>query len=66
MANFVAGIISLTLGVIMVSAVFIPQVKGVNTTALDFSASELALWGVVSLAGIIGIVYGAFAIFGLV
>ena len=64
MANFVAGIISLTLGVIMVSAVFIPQVKNTNTA--NFSASELALWGVVSLAGIIGIVYGAFAIFGLV
>ena len=66
MTNFVAGIISLTLGVIMISAVFIPQVKGVNTTALEFSTSELALWSVVSLAGIIGIVYGAFSIFGLV
>lgn len=64
MANFVAGIISLTLGVIMVSAVFIPQVKNTNTST--FSTSELALWGVVSLAGIIGIVYGAFSIFGLV
>jgi len=64
MANFVAGIISLTLGVIMVSAVFIPQVKNTNTS--DFTTSESALWDVVSLAGIIGIVYGAFAIFGLV
>lgn len=64
MANFVAGIISLTLGVIMVSAVYLPQVKGTNTDT--FSASELALWNVVGLAGIIGIVYGAFAVFGLV
>jgi len=64
MANFVAGIISLTLGVIMVSSVFIPQVKNTNTS--DFTASESTLWDVVSLAGIIGIVYGAFAIFGLV
>lgn len=64
MANFVSGIISLTLGVIMLSSVFIPQVKGTNTSTWD--ASEVTLWSVVSLAGIIGIVYGAFAIFGLV
>ena len=64
MANFVSGIISLTLGVIMLASVFIPQVKTTNTST--WSASEVTLWGVVSLAGIIGIVYGAFAIFGLV
>ena len=64
MANFVAGVISLTLGVIMVTTVLIPQVKGANTDS--FTASELALWAVVSLASIIGIVYGSFAIFGLV
>ena len=64
MANFVSGIISLTLGVIMLASVFIPQVKTTNTST--WTASEVTLWGVVSLAGIIGIVYGAFAIFGLV
>ena len=64
MPNFVSGIISLTLGVIMLASVFIPQVKTTNTST--WSASEVTLWGVVSLAGIIGIVYGAFAIFGLV
>lgn len=64
MANFVSGVISLTLGVIMVSSVFIPQVKGTNTSG--FTTAETTLWDVVSLAGIIGILYGAFAIFGLV
>lgn len=64
MANFVAGVISLTLGVIMVASVLIPQVKGVNTSTWD--TGEIALWGVVSLGAIIGIVYGAFAVFGLV
>ena len=63
MANFVAGVISLTLGVIMVASVLIPQVKGTNTSTWE--AGEVALWGVVSLGAIIGIVYGAFAIFGL-
>jgi hypothetical protein len=48
----------------MLTAVFIPQVKAVNTTT--WSTAEVALWGVVALAGIIGIVYGTFAIFGLV
>lgn len=64
MANFVAGVISLTLGVIMVSAVLFPTVKGVNTDA--WTTGETTLWGVVTLGAIIGIVYGSFAIFGLV
>jgi hypothetical protein len=64
MANpLVTGIISITLGVIMLANVFIPVVKGVNTSA--WSAGEVALWTVISLAGIIGIVYGTFVIFGL-
>jgi hypothetical protein len=64
MANpLVTGIISITLGVIMLANVFIPVVKGVNTTA--WSVGEIALWTVVSLGGIIGIVYGTFVVFGL-
>jgi hypothetical protein len=64
MANpLVTGIISITLGVIMLAQVFIPVVKGVNTDS--WTTGETALWAVVSLAGIIGIVYGTFVIFGL-
>lgn len=64
MANpLVTGIISITLGVIMLANVFIPVVKGVNTSA--WTAGEVALWGVLVLGGIIGLVYGTFAIFGL-
>lgn len=64
MANpMVSGIISITLGVIMLANVFIPVVKGVDTT--NWTAGEVALWSVLVLAGIIGIVYGTFAIFGL-
>ena len=44
MPNFVSGIISLTLGVIMLASVFIPQVKTTNTST--WSASEVTLWGV--------------------
>lgn len=64
MANpLVTGIISITLGVIMLANVFIPTVKGVDTTGWD--SGEVALWGVLVLGGIIGIVYGVFAVFGL-
>lgn len=64
MANpFVRGIIAITLGVIMLANVLLPVVKGTNTS--DFTTAELALWGVLGLAGVIGIVYGTFAVFGL-
>ena len=64
MANpLVTGIISITLGVIMLANVFIPVVKGVNTDTWE--TGETALWAVVTLGGIIGIVYGTFVVFGL-
>lgn len=59
----VRGIVFITLGVIMLANVFIPTVKNTNTSS--FTTSELALWGVLTLAGIIGIVFGVFSIFGL-
>jgi len=64
MANFVAGIISLVLGIVLVANLFMPTVKNTNTTT--WTTGEVAMWGVVGLAAIIGIVYGAFNIFGLV
>ena len=64
MANpMVTGIISITLGVIMLANVFMPVVKGTNTSG--YSTGEVALWGVLGLGGIIGLVYGTFAVFGL-
>lgn len=63
MANFVTGVISLVLGVIMVANVLVPVIKGTNTDS--FTAAELAVWGITTLGAIIGIAYGAFAVFGL-
>ena len=64
MANpLVSGIISITLGVIMLSNVFISVVKATNTTG--WTSSETAMWSMLSLAGIIGLVYGTFVVFGL-
>jgi hypothetical protein len=63
MANFVAGIISLTLGVVLIANLFLPTVHDTNTST--WSPGEVAMWSVVGLAAVIGIVYGAFNIFGL-
>jgi len=64
MTNFIGGIISLTIGVIVLANVFIAQVKGTNTTS--WTAGEIALWGTLTLCGIAGILYGTLALFGLV
>ena len=64
MANpLVSGIITITLGVIMLANVLMPVVKGVNIT--EWTSAEQALWLVVGLGAVIGIVYSIFAIFGL-
>ena len=63
MANFIIGIISLTIGVVVLANVFITTVKGVNTST--WSTAEVALWGLLSIAAIAGIVYGVLNVFGL-
>ena len=63
MANFLMGIISLTIGVVVLANVFISTVKSTNTTG--WSAAEVALWGLLTIAGIAGIVYGVLNVFGL-
>lgn len=63
MAGFVDGIISLTVGVILVATVFITTVKNQNTTG--WSTTEVTLWGLLTLLGIIGIAYGVMRVFGI-
>jgi hypothetical protein len=63
MTNFVGGIISIVLGVVLISSLFIPTVKGVNTST--WSAGEVAMWGVVSLIAIVGLVAGVAQVFGI-
>lgn len=64
MANFISGIISLAIGVIMVSSVFMTTVHNTNTSG--WSTSETALWSVVGLVGVVGILYGALNVFGVI
>ena len=63
MGNFITGIISLTIGVVILANVFITTVKTTNTTG--WSSAEVAMWVLVTLIGIAGIVYGVMSVFGL-
>ena len=77
MANFIMGIISITIGVVVLSNVFITAVKGANQSytcanstghmaaSCSWSAGEIALWGLLTLVGIAGLLYGVLNIFGL-
>ena len=61
--NAIFAIISLAIVVIVLTSVFVPTVKGVNTTT--WSTGEVALWGVVTLVAIAGFVYNTAGAFGL-
>lgn len=50
MASFIGGIINITIGAVILASVFITTVKGQNTSG--WSASEVAMWGLLSLVGI--------------
>lgn len=63
MGSFISGIINITIGAVVLASVFISTVKGQNTT--DFTASEVAMWGLLSLVGIVGLLYGVISVFGL-
>ena len=63
MATFIGGIVSISLGVIMLANVFISTVNGTNTDG--WTTAETALWSTLTLAGIVGLVYGVLNLFGL-
>ena len=88
MANFISGIISLSISVVVLANVFIYSVKGTtactagalgqNCNGTDgwgvreagvaghaFSAAEAAMWGLLTLVGIVGLVYGVMSVFGI-
>lgn len=64
MANFIGGIFNITVGAVILASVFITTVKDTNTST--WTTSEVAMWGLLSLAGILGLVYGTLQLFGLV
>ncbi len=64
MPNMIGGIISLTLGILLISNVFLQIVHDQNQSG--WSAAETSMWSVLGLGGVIGLVYGTFNVFGLV
>ena len=63
MANMITGIISITIGAVILSSVFIGTIKGTNTSG--FTTAEVAMWGLLTLIGIVGLLYGVLNVFGL-
>lgn len=63
MANFIMGIISLSISVVVLANVFIYTVK--NTSTSGWSASEVTMWGLLSLISIVGLVFGVMQVFGI-
>ena len=64
MASFIGGIINITIGAVILASVFISTVKGTNTST--WTSAEVAMWGLLTLVGIVGLVYGVLQVFGLV
>jgi hypothetical protein len=64
MANFVGGIMSLVLSVVLIASVVVPTVISQNTTGWD--TSTVTIFGLVSLIAVAGLVYAAGNLFGIV
>jgi len=64
MANFVGGIMSLVLSVVLIGSVVVPTVADQNTT--DWDASTVTIFSLVSLISVAGLVYAAGNLFGIV
>ena len=64
MANFIGGIMSLVLSVVLISSVVVPTVMDANTSAWD--ASTVTIFSLVALISVAGLVYAAGNLFGIV
>jgi hypothetical protein len=63
MASLIAGIISVTIVVIVFSNVLMPTINNTNTTG--WSTSETSLWDTVGLIAVVGIVFVMLQVFGV-
>ncbi|MCA1807530.1 MAG: hypothetical protein LC687_06765 [Actinobacteria bacterium] len=63
-ANVVAGIVGITVAVIMLANVFFPQVVDTNTSTWDSAA--VTLWDTLQVAGAIGAVILTFRALGVI
>jgi len=79
MANMLTGIISITISAVILANVFIVTLKDMNQSyactqwngtatvpaSCAWGTSEIAMWGLITLIGIVGLLYGVLSIFGL-
>ena len=63
MANMITGIISLTIGAVILASVFIYTIK--NTSTVGWTSSEITMWGLLTLIAIVGMLYGVLNVFGI-
>ena len=85
--NMLTGIISISVGAVLLANVFISTIKGTNTSGHGLNTSpiyncalgtsgncsfpdawttaELSMFGLLTLIGIVGLVYGVLSVFGL-
>ena len=70
----ITGIISITIGAVILSSVFMSTIKNTNTSYVcpenasatcTWSSAEIAMWGLLTLIGIVGLLYGVLNVFGL-
>ena len=59
----IGGIISIAIGAVVMANVFIFVIK--NTSTSGWSGSETAMWGILTLIGILGLVVGTLQVFGI-
>jgi hypothetical protein len=63
MASFIGGIINITIGAVILASVFITTIKSTNTST--WTTAEISMWGLLTLVGIVGLLYGVLQIFGI-
>ena len=63
MANMISGVISITIAAVVLANVYVTTIKETNQTT--FTSSEKSMWGLLTLLGIVGLVYGVLAVFGI-
>ena len=63
MASLIAGIISVTIVVIVFSNVLMPTIHTTNVSG--WSTSETSLWNTVGLIAVVGIVFVMLQVFGV-
>jgi hypothetical protein len=63
MADFIRAIIGLTIGVVVFASLYMTTIK--NTSTTGWTAQEVTLWGLLSIVGIVGIVYAVLNVFGI-